>query len=136
MSYAMAPALQAAIFQHLVDDPALAALVGADIFDMAPVGAVPPLYVTLGLEEARDRSDGSAAGALHELTISVVAEAAGFATAKAVAAAISDALDDPALTLARGRLVWLRFLRARARLGASAGQRQIDLRFRARVEDI
>ena len=44
-----------------------------------------------------------------------------------------DALDDAPLTLSRGRIVFLRFERARA--DRKGRDRQIDLRFRARVED-
>jgi hypothetical protein len=65
----------------------------------------------------------------------VVAEAAGFSSAKAAAAAVSDALIDTALPLARGRLVSLRFLRAQARRREPGDGREITLTFRARVED-
>ena len=135
MSYGVSAALQAAVFQRLQADAALAGLVGADIFDAAPSGAVPVTYVSLGAEEVRDASDMTGAGAVHEFTVSVVTEAAGFRAAKDVAAAVSDALIDAPLVLARGRLVSLRFLRARARRVQDGDVRRIDLRFRARVED-
>jgi len=136
MSYAMAGALQAAIYQLLAADTALAALVGGAIYDGLPAGALPETYVSLGPEAARDRSDREGAGALHRVTISVVSEAQGFATAKAVAAAICDALEDAAPALSRGRVVGIWFERARALRTGSAGQaRRIDLNFRARVED-
>lgn len=134
MSYALAAALQAAVYQRLVADDALAALVGGAIYDALPPGILPGLYVALGPEQARDRSDGSGHGAEHLFTVSVVSGAAGFASGKAVAAAVSDALVDAALVLARGRLVALDFVAARA---ARAGEeRQIDMTFRARVEDV
>lgn len=135
MSYAMAAALQAAVFQALEASPALAALVGGAIFDAAPAGAPPGTYVLLGPEEVRDRSDASHGGAAHDFTISVVTETAGFHTAKAAATAISDALVDAPLALSRGRLVSLRFLRARADRVRSGARRRVDLRFRALVED-
>lgn len=135
MSYGMSAALQAAVYAHLQADAGLGALVGDAIYDAAPAGEVPGLYVSLGPEDVRDRSDQSAGGALHDFTVSVVTDAAGFSAAKNAAAAVSDALVDAPLALARGRLVGLRFLKARARRVSSGAQRQIDLRFRARVED-
>lgn len=136
MSYAMAGALQEAVFQHLLADPGVSGLVGAAVFDAVPAGPVPETYVSLGPEDVRDRSDADGAGALHRFTISVISEAAGFAAAKAVAAAVGDALLGGGLSLARGRLVGLWFERASARRSGRAGTiRRIDLRFRARVED-
>lgn len=130
MSYAAAAALQAAIYQHLVAAPALA---GVAIFD-----AVPPqpagTFVLVGPEEARDASDGSGAGAEHLLQIAVVSDAAGFLAAKTLAVAVSDALAGAALTLTRGRLVSLAFLRARAQRKDDGGVRRVDLTFRARIE--
>lgn len=135
MSYGVSAALQAAVYQRLVSDAALGALVGSDIFDMAPSGTVPALYVSLGIEDVRDGSDGSGGGAWHDLVISVVSETGGFQAAKDAAGAVSDALVDADLALARGRLVSLRFRRASARQIADGLGRRIDLWFRARVED-
>lgn len=138
MSYGAAAALQAAIYDRLASHAGLTALIGAAVFDAAPAGALPDTYVTLGPEDVRDASDAGSAGAQHRFTISVVSRSAGFAAAKAAAAAVGDALlDGPGLTLERGRVVGLWFERARARRSGSGGSlRQIDLRFRARVEDI
>ncbi|MEC7259422.1 MAG: DUF3168 domain-containing protein [Pseudomonadota bacterium] len=136
MSYAIGGALQAAVYQHLSSDPALTALVGDAIYDALPTGTMPDLYVMIGEEDMRDRSDVSGHGALHFLRVSVVTEVAGFASAKAAAAVIADRLSDAELTLERGRLVGLWFERASARrIGTAARMRRIDLRFRARVED-
>lgn len=135
MSYAMGAALQAAVFAHLAADSGLGSLVGTAIYDAAPSGGVQGLYVSLGPEDVKDRSDVCSAGAVHEFTVSVVTDAAGFQAAKDAAAAVSDALIDAPLVLTRGRLVGLRFLRARARRVSNGAQRQIDLRFAARVED-
>ena len=135
MSYGGAAALQAAVYQALVADPALGGLVGSAIYDAIPAGTLPGLYVTLGTEETRDRSDQTGGGAEHSLSISVVTDAAGFLAAKEVAAAISDVLIDADLSLARGRLVKLQFHRARARREGTGGVRRIDLTFRARVDD-
>jgi len=136
MSYGMAAALQGAVYQHLLADTGVSALVGAAIYDALPSGELPQTYVTLGPEDVRDRSDRSGDGAVHRFTVSVVTESAGFGAAKAVAAAIDDALLDADLSLSRGRLVGLWFERAAARRSGKAGRvRRIDLRFRARVED-
>ncbi len=136
MSYGMAAALQEAVYQLLLNDAALGALVGTDIFDAAPPGAVPPIYVSLGPEEVQDGSDQSGRGAVHEFTVSVVSQAAGFKTAKEAAAAVSDALLGAALTLSRGRIVYLNFLRAKAARVEGQDLRRIDLRFRAYLEDV
>ncbi|MFV2038478.1 MAG: DUF3168 domain-containing protein [Paracoccaceae bacterium] len=135
MSYGVSAALQAAVFQQLQGDAALAALVGSDIFDAAPPGAVPDIYVSLGPEDVRDASDKTGVGASHEFVVSVVSQAAGFRSAKDAAAAVSDALVGAALTLTRGQLVSLNFVRARAKRVQDADVRRIDLRFRARVQD-
>ena len=123
------------MFQRLVADAPLDAQVSGAIYDTVPPGAVPALYVSLGPEDVRDRSDATGNGAEHIFTVSVVTEAAGFQQAKAVAGAISDALVDADLTLTRGQLVSLKFDRARARRVEDADIRQIDLTFRARVCD-
>ena len=132
MSYAAAAALQAAIFAHLSAAPALTALLGGAIYDALPAGPVPPLYLLLGPEAARDRSDQTAHGA--ELT--VMTDVAGFQQAKQVAAAVCDALLDPDLVLDRGRLGAVHFLRANARREGSGQRRRIELTFRARLDDI
>jgi hypothetical protein len=135
MSYGVAQALQAAVYQRLSSSPALAGVVGSAIFDALPGGILPPIYVTLGPEAARDRSDKDGRAAEHDFTVSVVTETAGFASAKAAAAAISDALIDAELTLTRGTLIYLNFLRATAARIGTGDQRQINLIFRARVDD-
>jgi hypothetical protein len=136
MSYALAGALQAAVFARVSGDAVVAGLVGDAVYDAAPPGVLPSLYISLGPEVVRDRSDKTGAGAEHEFTVSVLSDAAGFAAAKAVAAAVSDALVDAQMTLTRGRLVGLWFLRAKAARVGSGERRRIDLTFRARVEDV
>ena len=133
MTAALSLPLQAAIFARLRADAALAALVGPHVLDALPPGAPPSLYVALGPETIRDRSDATGQGAEHDLVVSVVTDGAGFAGAKAAAGAVSDALVGADLALSRGRLVFLRFLRAQAVRSNAA--RRIDLTFRARVED-
>lgn len=134
MSYAMAAALQEAVFQRLSGDVAVTALVGG-IYDAIPAGELPALYVTLGPEATRDRSDKTGAGAEHDFIVSVIGSAAGFLSAKQAAAAISDALVGADLTLSRGALIGLWFVKAVAERETSGDSRRIDMRFRARVED-
>jgi hypothetical protein len=136
MSYASAAALQEAVFAHLSADPAVTAILGGAIHDALPAGPLPPLYLSLGPEVVRNRSDGSAQGADHDITLSVVADTAGFHLAKTAAAAVCDALAEPDLTLSRGRLVAWHFIKATARRDGAGQRRRIDLTFRARLDDI
>ena len=135
MSYGMSAALQAAVFQRLTADAALAALVGGAIHDSMPPGSGSGTYVSLGPEDARDASDQIGRGAFHDFVVSVVTDQAGFQTAKQIAAAISDALTGATLVLGRGRLIGLWFLRAKARRVEAGDIRRIDLSFRARTEE-
>lgn len=135
MTYGVSVALQQAVYAALQADPTLTALVGTAIYDAVPPGIVSGTYVSLGPEDVRDQSDKSGHGALHEITVSVVTDAAGFSAAKDVASAVSDALVDATLPLSRGSLVYLNFFRARARRVQDADVRRIDLKFRARVQD-
>jgi len=135
MSYGVAAALQRAVFQRLLADSTLGALVGVNIYDALPTGTLPPLYVVLGAEDVRDASDKTGGGAWHQFTVSVVTQSAGFATAKAAAAAVSDALLDAPLALDRGQLVSLNFYKAKAARVGTGAVRQINLIFRARVAD-
>jgi len=135
MTYAVSASLQKAVFGQLQADAALTALIGAALFDTAPAGDVPDLYVALGEERVRDRSDQSGDGAQHELAVSVISNENGFLAAKTVAAAVCDALLGANMVLERGRLVLFAFDRADARRVRSGNGREIILRFRARVED-
>lgn len=135
MSYAMSAALQAGVYQTLATDPALSGLVGSAIFDALPPGTLPSTYVTLGEEDVKDRSDMSGAGAIHDFVVRIVTDASGFQGAKSIAGAVSDALLAEAPGLTRGRVVGLWFLKARARRVGSGDQRQIELRFRAQIQD-
>ena len=53
MSFVLSAPLQQAVYAALRDDAALAELVGAAIFDAAPAGVLPPVYVQLGDEIRR-----------------------------------------------------------------------------------
>lgn len=135
MSYGVSAALQAAVYQQLTRDRSLTAIAGGHVYDALPAGTLPALYVALGPEVVKDQSDKTGAGALHEFTISVVTDVAGFSQAKTAAAAVSDALVDADLTLARGHLVSLNFYKATAARVGTGDVRQINLIFRARVAD-
>ena len=134
MSYAAAAALQAAVFARLVADPVVADLSGGAVYDRVPPGPRPAVLVSLGPEDARDRSDVSGPGAEHDFSVSVETDAAGFATAKALAGAVTEALTGGDIALARGHLVGMWFLRARARRVGTGDRRRIDMVFRARVD--
>lgn len=128
MSYAVSAALQKAVYQQLSQ-------LSTPVFDALPSGALPELYVSIGPEEARAVDDSTGTGTEVVFTVSVFSRVPSFAKAKTVAAQISDALAAPMPFLDRGTLVSLSFLRARARRADEGGARQIDLRFRAFVED-
>ncbi len=136
MTYAVSSALQSAVFAALTGDVALTSLVGGNIFDAPPSGVLPPTYVSLGIEDARGHSNVSVQSAVHDFAVNIYSSLAGFLSAKDVAAAVCDVLIDADLTLARGRLISLDYLRARARRGTAPDARRIELLFRARVEDI
>ena len=131
MSYAAAAALQAAIWDRLRTAPALA---GVTVADALVPGAGTGTFVLIGPEDVQDQSDKSGGGAEHRFVVSVISDAAGFLSAKTVAVAVSDALVDAPMVLARGHLVSVRFLRAVARRLKDGEARRIDLTFRARVE--
>ena len=136
MSYGVGAALQAAVYQKLVGDAALGAIVGTAIYDAVPAGTGQGTFVSIGPEDVRDRSDKSGSGAEHDFVVSVLTDLAGFQTAKAAATAVSDALVGANLVLSRGSLVGLWFLKAVARRADRGLVRRIDLTFRARVQDI
>ena len=135
MSFALTGVLQAAVFAALQADTTLASIVGDAIYDAVPTGALPAIYVRLGSEEAVDASDVSGDGAFHTFRILVITSDPGFAQAKAAAAAISDILHGGDLVLSRGRLVSTQFQRATAGRVDGLATRQIEMRFRARVQD-
>ncbi|MEO0400744.1 MAG: DUF3168 domain-containing protein [Pseudomonadota bacterium] len=135
MSYAMSAALQSAVFAAVSADMAVSGAVGDAVYDALPGGSLPPLYVSIGPETVVAEDDKTGGGAAHRFVVSVVTEVPGFFAAKEVAGAVCDALQDADLTLSRGRLVSLRFERARAVKIDKGTGRRIDLTFRARTED-
>lgn len=135
MSYAISSSLQTAVYQTLTNDAAVTGHLGSAIYDAIPAGTLPAMYLTLGSETVTDVSDGSGFGARHDILLSIVSSHAGFQAAKEAASSVCDALIDASLTLSRGRLVSLDFLRAVARRDENGLQRRIDLTFRAWVEE-
>ncbi|NJM83021.1 MAG: DUF3168 domain-containing protein [Tabrizicola sp.] len=129
MSYGAAAALQSAVYQALTAAPDLS---GVAIYDAVPPSP-PGTFVLIGPEEARDQSDKTGPGAEHQMVISVITDTTGFLSAKVIAAAISDTLVGASLTLSRGVLVSLFFVRAYARRISEGETRRIDITFRARV---
>lgn len=138
MTYVLAEPLQRAIFNALTGDPALQALVGTDIYD-APLPldgkSMPPDYITIGGETVSNRGSKTEPGALHDFDVVVHSNAPGFVNSKKIAGAVCDVLLDAQLTLSRGQLIYLRFLKARADVGVPPARRRISLKFRAFVED-
>jgi Protein of unknown function (DUF3168) len=135
VSYAFAADLQAGIYARLAADDALAALVGAAVYD-APPALTPEAtdYVTLGEETVRDYGTQTSDGAIHDFVVTAHSGRDGFDGVKRVAAAVCAALVDAPLVLAAGRLVALRFVRANAERGRAPGKRRVTLRFRAIVD--
>ncbi len=132
MSYASSAALQEAVYAALMADIQVAMLSNGEIYDALPPGPVPSIYVSLGPERAKDGSDVTGDGAIHDFPVTVISDATGFQMAKQIAVAVSDALTGADLTLSRGTLTALNFLRARARrVGAG---REIDVWFRAFID--
>jgi len=137
VSYAYSAGLQAAVYARLAGDAGLSALVGAAVYD-APLEAAPEAvvteYVTLGEERVRDNGTKTSDGAIHDFQVIVQSGRDGFEGAKRVAAAVCDALIEAPLALARGHLVDLRFVSARAERGPAPVKRRIALRFRATID--
>ena len=129
-------ALQGAIYDALLADTDLAALVGAAIYDAVPSGELPETFVVLGDEIITDASAVLCVAARHDFSISVISTALGYGEAKAVSAAITNALVTASLTLDEGRLVYLNFLRARAARVGTRKTRRIDITFRAMIETV
>ncbi|MFY0679786.1 MAG: DUF3168 domain-containing protein [Thalassovita sp.] len=134
MSYAMTAALQQAIFDRLSTDVEVTALVDG-VFDALPAGDKPTLYALIGDETAVDRSDVSGAGARHDFTVSILSDSSGFHSLKQAAAAVNDALLSAPLSLSRGAVVGLWFLKATTKRHTRDAERRIDLKFRVRVEE-
>ena len=134
MTYALGASLQTAVYGRLASDPALDALVAGAVFDTIPDDA-PDLFVAIGPERVSGRLDVTGSGAVHDISVSVVTRRGGYFSAKDAAGRVSEALTGSVLAMTRGRIVSIRFLRARTRRDEGEGTRRVDLWFRARVDD-
>ena len=137
-TYAGAIALQGAVYQALIADEGVGALIGDAVFDAMPPSPPAGTFVSLGPEVVRDAGDMTAAAASHEFVVSVLSgadeETAGFHSVKATAAAVTAALEGAALALDAGRLAGLWLLRATATRADTGSGRRVDLTFRAFVD--
>jgi len=130
MTYRAAAALQGAVYHRL---STWAGLNGVAVVDAVPPGIGTGTFILLGPEQAHDESDVSGAGVAHQFVVSIISDAAGFMAAKAAAAEVALALDEPDLALEVGFLVNLSFVRAVAKRLNTGESRRIDLTFRARI---
>ncbi len=129
-----AAALRAAIHDALVNDGALAALLGGPkVYDEPPAGAALP-YVTLGEARIADFSTGSERGEEHRLTLHAWSRQGGHREAHMIAGALLQALDDAPLEPAGHHLVNLRFAVADIRREADGRTYHALVRFRAVTE--
>lgn len=139
MTFALSMPLQKAIFDALSADFTVQSLTNGAIYD-APLPlegvTLPSEYLTLGPERVKENGSASSHAAIHDFTVTVHSSADGFQKSKSLAGAVCDVLLDANLTLDRGSLVSLRFLRARADTGQPPVKRVVSLSFRAFVEDI
>ena len=137
MSYVYSAGLQAAIYQRLAGDAALGNLIGTAIYD-APLEPgqeqATPDHITLGEEQVRANNTNTSQGAVHDFSVTVHSGRDGFDTVKQIAGAVCAALVDAPLALSRGRLVAMRFLRAKAERGPAPQKRRVSLLFRAVVD--
>lgn len=141
MTGALSWPLHRALFGHLSANLPLRAALGGPgrVFDAPPhadrPGAPRPPYLVMGDETAEVWDARSHSGALHRLSFEIWSRGRGFAEAKAILSALCDALDDPPLTLSRGRLIHLRFERSETAREEQGETRRIRAVFTARVED-
>lgn len=138
MSYSLSSALQAAVYERLSEDAFLASLVGSAIYDepLQQAHNSESAYVVVGEETVRPFDTQTSSGALHDFDVTVHSGHFGFDCAKRIAGRICAALVGSQWDLAGGKIVDIRFLRARAQRGRSPVKRTISLRFRAVVDGI
>ncbi len=138
MSYWLGAGLQAAVYARLSGDAVLRELIGDRIHD-APLERraedEAPDHVTIGDETARAWTTKTSQGAVHDFDVTVHSGRDGFDVPKRIAGAICAALVDAPLTVAGGKVVSLRFLRARAERNRAPEKRRVSLRFRAVLDE-
>jgi hypothetical protein len=126
-------ALQRAVMTALTADTALAALVGARIYDAPPRNAAFP-YVSFGPAGMGDWSTGTEMGAEHQLVLNAWSRRAGKLECFDILDAIATALNDAALALDSHALVNLRFQFADVRRDPDGITFHGVIRFRAVTE--
>lgn len=136
MSMLSSAALQKAIYVAMTSNTELVALANGQIFDAPISGTLPEVFVQLGEEKQTDISSATSEAARFDLTIRVSSSAAGFSSAKIIATQICETLNDQPLLLESGRLRFLRCTRSQARFLGSTRRRNIDLNFRAYIDEI
>lgn len=136
MTMAFCAGLQRAVYDRLLADTSLNALIGAAIYDAPPEEPAPArlAHVTLGEERTRPFDTKTSSGAIHDFAVVVHSGEEGFGMAKRVAAAICAALSGAPLDLERGKLVSLGFQRATAERGTGSERRKVSLLFRAIID--
>ena len=127
--------LQRAVFQALAGDAALAALVGARIFDYAPA-KVPFPYITFGHTSIYDWSTGTESGTEQLFTLHVWSKAKGKGETLEIMELARARLDDTALGLDDHHLVNMRLEFAEARYSDDLLAYHGLLRFRAVTEPL
>lgn len=142
MSAALSPpmsaalALRQALFDRLVADAPLRALLGDPrVHDAPPADAAFP-FVTLGEALVADGSTATEAGSEQSLTLHAYSRAGGRREAFALAAAIQQALHDAPLALEGHRLANLRATTAEVRREADGRTYHALIRFRAVTEPL
>ena len=136
MTTAASAALRAAVHAALIDDVALASLLGGEkIYDEPPGSAAFP-YVTLGESRVNDFSAGGEPGEEHQMTLHAWSRQGGHNEAHRIAGALLQALDDTPLALADHALVNFRFSTADIRREADGRTYHALVRFRAVTEPL
>ncbi len=134
MPTASSAALRRAIYDALLADVALAALLGGPhIYDEPPRQPTFP-YVTLGEARVANFSAGEARAEEHQLTLHAWSRHGGHREAHLIAGALLQALDDAPLSLGGHHLVNLRFATADVRREADGRTYHAVVRFRAVTE--
>ena len=127
-------ALQKAVLAALKADAAVAALVGARVFDQAPQGTACP-YLTLGRCESRPvAADGG--GVEQSLTLTGVSRFSGSEEAKAMAAAVRACLHEAVLETDGVRTATLRANFADVFRAGDGRQTYAVVRLRAVTEEV
>ncbi|MCI4661463.1 MAG: DUF3168 domain-containing protein [Neomegalonema sp.] len=139
MTAALSWPLQQALYARLAADEALSSLLpGPALVDSPPHDArdhLRPPYILLGDESIAPLADQTHLGARHRFSLTIHSAAPGFAEAKRIAAALSDALIRRPLALTRGTCIRLDFISGQTRRLDTEQRRELTLTFEAALED-